>query len=202
LNQSELPTLTTKRLFLHVPSAADAVQYGEYYACNSEHLRPWEPMHAPNINTAEFWERLLPVYRDEYLAGAGLRFAMRLREDPTGELIGLCHIMQIQRGASQSCVIGYSIDIEQQGNGYMTEALLATIKHAFDVMQLHRLQATYMPMNIRSARILRKLGFQVEGYLRDFLFIDGAWRDHISVALVNPNHANVSDMRSSILASR
>lgn len=190
---AELPTILTRRLYMHVPTAADAHVYAEYYRRNSEHLRPWEPLHAPNIGEREFWEKLLPAYRDEYLAGAGLRFAMRLADDRSGDLLGLCHIMQIQRGASFSCVIGYSVDEQMQGRGYMTEALAATVEHAFSVLQLHRIQATYLPANIRSARILRKLGFAVEGYVRDFLFIDGAWRDHISVALVNPAHAHLSD---------
>lgn len=178
-----------------MPTTNDAKHYAQYYGRNAEHLRPWEPLHAPNIDREDFWASLLPIYRDEYLAGAGLRLAMRLQEDPGGLLIGMCHLMQVQRGATQSCVIGYSVDVNQQGKGYMSEALRATVAYAFETFGLHRIQATYMPTNIRSARILHKLGFLVEGYLRDYLFIDGAWRDHLLVGLVNPSHASLSSLQ-------
>ena len=47
--------------------------------------------------------------------------------------------------------------------------------------------ANYMPINERSGRLLRSLGFQVEGYARDYLYVGGAWRDHVLTALTNPN---------------
>ena len=68
----------------------------------------------------------------------------------------------------------------------MHEALQATIGHAFDAMRLHRIQASYLPANIRSARLLRKLGFRREGLAPQYLYIDGAWRDHVITALLNP----------------
>lgn len=46
--------------------------------------------------------------------------------------------------------------------------------------------ANYVPTNERSGRLLRRLGFTVEGYARDYLFIDGAWRDHVLTSLTNP----------------
>ena len=42
-----------------------------------------------------------------------------------------------------------------------------------------------MPTNERSARLLRRLGFAVEGYARDYLLLDGQWRDHVMTALIN-----------------
>ncbi len=45
--------------------------------------------------------------------------------------------------------------------------------------RLHRVMATHLPENLRSARLLRRLGFAVEGYARDFLQINGRWRDTV-----------------------
>jgi hypothetical protein len=46
-----------------------------------------------------------------------------------------------------------------------------------------------IPTNERSGRLLRRLGFQVEGYARDYLYIHDGWRDHILTSLTNPNPA-------------
>jgi len=75
--------------------------------------------------------------------------------------------------------------VDQQGRGIATEAAAAVIRFAFDELDLHRLETGYFPHNIASGKVLRKLGFNVEGYARDYLFIDGAWRDSILVSLIN-----------------
>ena len=47
--------------------------------------------------------------------------------------------------------------------------------------------ANYIPENERSGRLLARLGFTREGLAKDYLFIDGAWRDHVLTALANPD---------------
>ncbi|NJN00832.1 MAG: 30S ribosomal protein S5 alanine N-acetyltransferase, partial [Aquincola sp.] len=51
---------------------------------------------------------------------------------------------------------------------------------------LRRVQANVLPDNTRSLALLDRLGFAREGLAREYLFIDGAWRDHVLTALVNP----------------
>jgi ribosomal-protein-alanine N-acetyltransferase len=68
----------------------------------------------------------------------------------------------------------------------MAEALRATNEFVFREMRLHRIMANYRPENVRSGKLLERLGFVREGLAKDYLFIDGAWRDHILTALVNP----------------
>ncbi|MBE9234176.1 30S ribosomal protein S5 alanine N-acetyltransferase, partial [Cuspidothrix issatschenkoi LEGE 03284] len=47
--------------------------------------------------------------------------------------------------------------------------------------------ANYMPHNRRSAKVLKRLGFVVEGYATDYLMINGQWEDHILTSLTNPH---------------
>jgi len=68
----------------------------------------------------------------------------------------------------------------------MAEALRAANGFAFRALRLHRIMANYRPENERSGRLLERLGFVREGLARDYLFIDGAWRDHVLTALVHP----------------
>lgn len=90
------------------------------------------------------------------------------------------------RGAFQACYLGYSVDKGHEGQGYMREALQASITYVFDELQLHRIMANYMPVNRRSGGLLRRLGFVVEGYARDYLQINGNWEDHVLTSLTNP----------------
>jgi ribosomal-protein-alanine N-acetyltransferase len=67
----------------------------------------------------------------------------------------------------------------------MRESLQASISYVFSELRLHRIMANYMPFNRRSGGLLRRLGFVVEGYARDYLQINGAWEDHVLTSLTN-----------------
>jgi ribosomal-protein-alanine N-acetyltransferase len=69
----------------------------------------------------------------------------------------------------------------------MTEALSIAINYVFEELNLHRIMANYMPHNRRSGNVLKRLGFVVEGYARDYLMINGKWEDHIFTSLINPH---------------
>jgi ribosomal-protein-alanine N-acetyltransferase len=67
----------------------------------------------------------------------------------------------------------------------MQEAMEVAITYVFQNLNMHRIMANYMPHNRRSGNLLRKLGFVVEGYARDYLMINGKWEDHILTSLIN-----------------
>ena len=69
----------------------------------------------------------------------------------------------------------------------MREALEAVVAHAFSKhgMHLHRIEANHQPHNARSAAVLARLGFERQGFAKDYLFINGEWRDHVMTALIN-----------------
>ena len=55
--------------------------------------------------------------------------------------------------------------------------------------------ANYVPSNRKSASVLARLGFTIEGYAREYLFIDGAWRDHVLTSLTNRKLSSPSASR-------
>jgi ribosomal-protein-alanine N-acetyltransferase len=63
-------------------------------------------------------------------------------------------------------------------------AVALVCDHAFGPVGLHRLQADIRPENVRSQRLVERLGFVREGLLRRYLDIDGDWRDHYTYALL------------------
>ncbi|NGZ74557.1 GNAT family N-acetyltransferase [Saccharibacillus alkalitolerans] len=114
------------------------------------------------------------------------RYLFLVRERATGKLIGSVDLMDVSRGSLQSAWIGYFMDKEHNGKGYMTEAIRFVVRHAFEVLALHRIEAGVMPHNEGSLRVLEKAGFQREGLTRSSVKIDGRWRDHVLLAILNP----------------
>ena len=178
-------TIESERLLLTMPGPEAAKRQLSYFANNREHLAHWSPPNPPGFYSEEFWRWRLAENRSEYVADRSMRLSILLRGDPAGTVIGTANFSEIVRGPLQACFLGYSIDHRHQGRGLMKEALRAAIPHAFSRLNLHRIGANYVPTNERSGRLLRSLGFVVEGYARDYLYIDGAWRDHILTALTN-----------------
>ncbi|NGM85551.1 GNAT family N-acetyltransferase [Paenibacillus sp. 7124] len=99
-------------------------------------------------------------------------------------LIGQITISNIVRGVGQFADLGYFIDYEHQGRGYMTSAVGLAAEYAFQALGLHRLQAAILLHNDASRRVLEKNGFQAEGIARRFIKIDGQWQDHRTYALL------------------
>lgn len=178
-----LPHLVTERLLLVLPTPDLAGRMVDYYRRNQEHLSPWEPWRGPNFLTAQWWRIQLEANIDEFHAGRSARLVVLLPNDPEGRVMGIANLSEVVRGAFQACYLGYSIDLELEGGGFMYEALDRLLQLAFEDMGLHRVMANYRPENERSGSLLARLGFEREGYARGYLQIDGAWRDHILTAL-------------------
>lgn len=180
--------VTTERLELRLGEPDDAEAMVAYLEANRAHLEPFEPKRQPVDFLSEFWVDQFENRRVEYLTDRALRLLIVERDAPL-EIAGTIALSNVIRGVKQSCTLGYGLAAKHQGKGYMTEAVGALARFAFGSLAIHRIEANYMPHNTRSASVLRRLGFQVEGYARDYLRINGRWEDHILTSLTNPDWA-------------
>ena len=182
-----LPEIETERLAVRLARPGMEVAMARFLEDNFEgHLDRWSPPCAPSFFTVSFWRERLAIAVEEYHAGRSARFVLQDKGPADGPILGTCNYTNVVRGPFQACHLGYQIARTHQGRGLMTEALRATNAFAFAELRLHRIMANYRPENERSARVLERLGFRREGMARDYLFIDGAWRDHVLTALVHP----------------
>jgi len=181
-----IPWIETRRFILTIPPADSASRLLAYAKENDAHLARWEPPRPTGYFTEAFWRTRLEKSRDEFSRDVSMRLVVLERDAPSGAILGHCNFNQFIRGGFQACTLGYSVDGRWEGKGVMTEALTAAIDFVFGTLRFHRIMANYIPTNERSGRLLRRLGFVVEGYARDYLYIGGAWRDHVLTALTNP----------------
>jgi ribosomal-protein-alanine N-acetyltransferase len=142
----------------------------------------WEPRPAgapyPTEDQSSFASRCAIRDRERHL-GTGFGFGVFVGDRFAGEI----NISSVQRGAFQSCYIGYWIDEALAGNGYIPEACVVLFRFAFEELGLHRVQISILPRNGPSRAVVRKLGLRGEGIAVRYLEIDGVWEDHIRYAI-------------------
>jgi ribosomal-protein-alanine N-acetyltransferase len=153
-------------VYLRFPTQDDAKILLEFGARNNQSMDPIQ-------------DRL------SHQEGRSCRFLIFLKDDPD-QLAGFINFTQIFRGPFQACYVGYALDKKREGQGIMFEAMQIVIGYAFNELKLHRIMANYMPSNVRSANLLKRLGFEIEGFAKKYLYINGKWENHVLTSKTNP----------------
>ncbi|SCF24104.1 GNAT family N-acetyltransferase [Micromonospora mirobrigensis] len=104
----------------------------------------------------------------------------------SGAIAGYANIGGIIMGPLRGGFLGYAALLPYAGTGHASTGIGLVVAHALDTLGLHRLEANIQPGNEPSKRVARKLGFRLEGFSPDYLFVDGAWRDHERWAITAP----------------
>ncbi len=177
-------TLKTSRLIVRPPTVEDAAAIADYYRRNRSFHRPWDPTRPEDFFTEEFWGKHIIELLEEQQIRQQLDLFL-FKKDVAESVVGKITFSGIVRGALQACFLGYALDADEEGKGLMSEALRVGIDHMFEVENLHRIMANYVVPNTRSAALLKRLGFQIEGVAKDYLRIDGRWQDHVLTSLTN-----------------
>ncbi|WP_019221126.1 ribosomal protein S5-alanine N-acetyltransferase [Bartonella senegalensis] len=187
-------SLKTKRTISKLIDLEDAGELSCYFLRNADYLHPWEPLKPNDYNTLTAWKTRAHAFACESIRGTAYRYAVRFKNDNT--IIAVVNFTNIIRGAFQACYLGFSVDEKHQGKGLMFEILSALIPHIFKIYHLHRVMANYVPENIRSGILLKRLGFEKEGYARDYLMISGQWRDHILTSRIHDSYSPKEQKRT------
>jgi [ribosomal protein S5]-alanine N-acetyltransferase len=180
--------LRTPRLVFRLPEPSLAPALSDYHLRNTAHFAPYSPRREQGFHAVQAWEERASALQQESLSGQALHLLLFRADAPTQNIVGEIAFTNIVRGVFQAGYLGYKLDAQYLGQGLMFEALTASIAHVFQHLNLHRLMANYVPSNERSGRLLRRLGFTVEGYARDYLLLDGVWKDHLLTSLTNAGY--------------
>ena len=170
----EQAVVANERVFLRRPMDADQRELLRLRRSSWDFLAPWEP--APPKGRSPYGPRWFADYLASCEHDDIERFLLCLRTD--GRLLGAINLSGIIRGAFHSAYIGYWIGQAHANQGLMGAGLELLVRHAFRTLRLHRLEANIRPENEPSIRLVRRLGFRLEGYSPRYLRIAGSWRDH------------------------
>lgn len=152
---------------------------------NGDHFRLAMSLE-PGMTDPAFWE---PVLRDQQRAfqdGTGVFLAGFLKGAAQTEIGCAISFSGIVHDEFECCWLGFRMDRTLQGHGLMRAALAPAIQAMFARHRLHRIMASHQPENLRSAAVLRRLGFGIEGYSRDFMKVNGEWKDNVMLSLIAP----------------
>lgn len=148
-------------------------------ARNAGWLKPWDATLPPGANDAPTTFRgMVRTLRSAARAGTTLPFAL----DVAGQFRGQVTVGGVHLGSLRGGHIGYWIDQDVAGHGFMPMAVAMATDHCF-AAGLHRIEINIRPENRPSIRVVEKLGFRYEGLRERYLHIDGQWRDHLTYAL-------------------
>lgn len=178
-------TLEGERLIVRLAHPSDADAIVDYYSRNREFFEASSPVRPEDYYGAAYWHERAPIAARELEAGTGAQLFVFSHTNPD-QVIGNVSLFGVIRGSFHAGILGYALDERMNGHGLMTEALRLVLDFAFGEFHLHRVMANHAVTNERSARVLRRLGFLVEGYAREYLLIQGRWVDHYMTCLINP----------------
>ena len=180
---TEFPDISLQcaRVLMRPPTLADWPEWAKVRAANQDHIQPFEPQWSSEPFTQDLFKRRLARQSREWELEHANAFLIFKRDD--GQLIGGMNINNICRGAAQYASLGYWIDQDHEGQGYMAESLTLTLRYCFETLGLHRVNASCLAHNMRSRNVLVKAGFQEEGRAEKYLQINGQWQDHILFGL-------------------
>jgi len=184
MDWERLPTINTERLSLRWISADDVDDFFAIYS-NPEVMRYWSTPPLPDRTAAG---KLIGEIHKGFEGRELLKWGIALRADNT--LIGsvtLFHLDFTHRRAE----IGYALGHPYWGKGYMQETLKAVFNYAFEVLNLHRIEADVDPRNTASIKTVERLGFQREGYLRERWQVNGEIQDAFFYGLIRPDWETV-----------
>lgn len=183
--------IETERLTLRPPIHSDFRAWVALRLASEEHLVPWEPTWAPDHLTRKAFTNR--VYWSQRSINTGSAVPLFLTRRTDGALLGAITLDNIRRGPSQSGTLGYWTGQAFARNGYMREAILAVVHHAFARLDLSRIEAACLPENEPSRKLLENSGFKYEGVAQSYLQIDGRWRTHVLYASLRNDRRGKSD---------
>ena len=185
LYSDEVCAIETDRLRLSVLKKGGYPKVYDYVVRNREFHKEFSQPQADSYFTRSVQKQYVEADAREFRRGAIVPMWITVKGDRS-KIIGRVSLFNIARGGMMLAQLGYHLDKDSQGQGYMTEAVKGVCGFAFEVMNLHRIEAFILPENDRSLALIKNCGFVYEGTRHSYMNINGRFRDHETFYLLRP----------------
>lgn len=167
---ANLPTIETERLLLRKIAFNDVADIFEYASDPRVSEYTMWSTHDSIEDTKFFVKSLIKMYKRRELVD----WVIFHKADRKS--IGTCGFVEWSMTHSRA-EIGYALSRKYWGSGYMSEAVSAAVEFGFREMQLNKVEGKCEINNIGSARVMEKVGMQLEGILRQHIYVKGRYWD-------------------------
>lgn len=156
-------------------SDAMANQYQSWIPKNLEEVNDFILKNPREFNLADTW------------------FQLAIIEKNTTTLLGDIGI-HFFGSENLQCEIGFTLDKHQQGKGFATETVKATIDYLFLELNKHRVSTSIDPDNERSIALVKRLGLRKEGHFKQSYRMNDQWCDDVIYAVLKSEWLSSSKM--------
>lgn len=177
VNEKKFPVIETDRLLLRDLKTSDNKSIFDIFS--SEIIMKYYGMNP--IKSTDEAEKLINNLNKSYNENKVIRWGIVLKEENI--LIGTCGFHSWNKSNSR-VEIGYELSRNYWNKGYATEVISSIIDYGFNELNLHRIQALVNPENKTSHHLLLKLGFEKEGTLKDYGYLNEKYYDLIMYSLI------------------
>jgi len=165
-------------LKLVLPTERDAAELCAAVRENLEELKLWMPWAMDNYSI-ESAREFIRGNLSEFATTGSFGTSVVLNEKIAG-IISFHHLDQTNKSAH----LGYWLAKTAQGKGLMTKCCRVFIDYLFDEMDLNRVQVNCNVENAKSRAVPERLGFQLEGVLRQVEFFNNRYGDWAVYAML------------------
>lgn len=158
--------------------AEDASRLYDLTVANREHLSPWMSWADRVIDASDTYSFLRAAEKE---AHEHTSFKAGIWRDRA--LVGAIDLHDID-WSNAHARIGYWLDRSHTHRGIMTRAVRLMTEYAFEALGLHRIEIHVATGNAASRRVPERLGFALEGVLREVQLLRGTYHDHALYALI------------------
>ena len=173
--------LVGERVYLRAPERMDWEAWASLRGRSRNFLEPWEPSWPADALSRLSFRSRIARYAEDWRGDQADNFFIFSHDDA---LVGGIGLSNVRRGVSETASLGYWVGEPFARQGFMTAALPLVLDFSFDRVRLHRVEAACLPTNVPSRALLTRIGFQQEGYARQYLCIAGKWQDHLLFAIL------------------
>jgi ribosomal-protein-serine acetyltransferase len=145
---------------------------------NRAHLDPWLRWSA-RIQTPTDLRAYIDMYAAKYAANDGFHAGIWFHD----MLVGGMAVRYLNHD-SHKTEIGYWLGAQFTGKGLVTRACRAVINHLIMNEKMHRIEIQCVVDNMPSRAVAERLGFTMEGIMRDSEWVSTAYRDHCMYSLL------------------